>query len=94
MKKLLVTTAILAALSTSAYASWEPRFVLMGGQVWNGTSSTFVANFADKPTCEAAFEAYRKDGHAKIANARPKLIGEGIYPVFWHVCSALSPLPS
>lgn len=88
LKKILAATAIIAALSTPAFA-WEPHFVLLAGQVWNGTSSSFTHPFTNQQLCEAAFNAYQKDGIAKIAFARPKLTGEGIVPVFWHTCSPL-----
>lgn len=93
MKKLLASTAIIAALATTPAFAWEPRFVLLAGQVWNGTAASFTHPFIDKPACEAAFTAYAADGKAKIAVARPKLTGEGIIPVFWHTCSPLYNTP-
>ena len=93
MIKLMTSTAIIVALATApALAGYEMRFALIAGQVWNGTASSFVTQFSDKPACEAAFVAYKADGQAKIAAARP---GITFSPVFWHVCSPLnSAVPS
>ena len=87
MKKLLATTAIIAALSASPAYAWEPRFVLLGGQIWNGTSSNITKDFLDKPACENAYADYAAKGKAAIAAARPNQTGNGIVPIFWHTCS-------
>ncbi len=95
MKKLLATTAIIAVLAATPAMAWEMKYVLLAGQVWNGTSSSYTEQFFDKPACEAAFTAYAADGKAKIALARPVQTGAGIVPVFWHTCSPLyTSLPS
>jgi hypothetical protein len=92
MKRLLATVAsigLLAATPSFAgeYDAYKTRFILLAGQIWNGTSSTFVAPFFDKTSCEKAFADYKLDGEQKIMALRP---GQGFRPVFWHVCSAMN----
>jgi hypothetical protein len=86
--KLLRTAAAIGLLApTPSYADTA----LLAGVIWNGVTSTFVANFGDGPSCEQAFDAFKTDGVAKIRAARP---GISFFPVFWHTCSPLSkPVP-
>ncbi len=92
MRRTLLASIVSIGLATSAYATgydYEPRIVLMYGQIWNGLAITAVAQFNNKAACEAAFEAYKKDSVAQIFAARPGL-SKQFAPIFWHSCMPIN----